>query len=86
MTSSKLLVFISFIVILIDLIVCNNNNNNNLEQNIITDNNINKYTIEGKVIPFSELSQSVIHFMTNTKIVVNYGQYFAFLKYDLIEN
>ncbi len=79
MTSTKLLLFISFIVILIDLIVCNNNNN--LEQNTITENSINKYAIEGKVIPFSELSQSIIHFMTNTKIVVNYGQYFAFLKY-----
>jgi hypothetical protein len=83
MTSTKLLLFISIIVILIDLIICNNNN---LEQNIITDNSINRYAIEGKVIPFSELSQSLIHFMTNTKIIVNYGQYLAFLKYNLIEN
>lgn len=39
------------------------------------------YTIEGKVVPFPDMTHSMNHFLTNTKIVVNYGQYFGFLRY-----
>lgn len=84
MALNKLIVNLLLLTLinLIDLIDCNNDNT---EQNIITDNNSNRlnafYTIEGKIIPFSDLSQSLTQFMTNTKIIVNYGQYFAFLKY-----
>ncbi|XP_054167135.1 ER membrane protein complex subunit 7 homolog [Oppia nitens] len=59
-------------------------NCNNIEvigSNEITNNN-KHYTIDGKVIVHSDMIQSMNHFLTNTKVIANYGQHFAFLRSD----
>ena len=40
------------------------------------------YSIEGKVVTLPDMTHSMNHFLTNTKVVVNYGQYFGFLRSD----
>jgi len=81
-----MLTLILLIVTTINESYCNNNNINSEQNgsNIETSrlNGLNDYTIEGKVIPYSDMSSSVNYFLTNTKIIVNYGEYLAFLKRD----
>jgi len=69
-----LVVLISLLVTQIYLIECNSNE--------MTDNNNRFYAIEGKVTPFPDMTESMNEFLRNTKVIVNYGQYFAFLRSD----
>jgi len=74
MSLNYCLVLISLFVTQIYLIECNSNE--------IIDNNNRFYAIEGKVIPYSDMTESMNEFLRNTKIIVNYGQHLAFLKSD----
>ena len=76
MNSNKILILFTILTIKLYLIECNDSN----EQNLVENNN-RFYAIEGKVIPLVDMSHSMNHFLTNTKIIVNYGQYYGFLKY-----
>ena len=75
MNLNVILINVSFILIKLLSIECNDSTEVN------PSDSQRFYAIEGKVIPFVDMSHSMNQFLTNTKIIVNYGQYYGFLKY-----